>query len=151
MSCFCFEVPPGRQWTLNSKIRTPAAELSRLLLSSIQFGCGSDIFDTCSLFACRVKWHITVGSPSQNEADRSMERNHWAENLGTRHLEHIVTCLWYNTLQLVGSTASLQILSLRQVSLPLIGLFGYWWQVQEKRQTSCCFLRIRNTCSFSPS
>lgn len=58
MSCFCFEMPPSRQWTWNSKLRTPAAELSCLLLPSIQFGCGSDIFDMRSLLASQVKWHI---------------------------------------------------------------------------------------------
>lgn len=57
----------------------------------------------------------TVGGPSQNEAELSIERDHWAENLGTRHLAHIVTSLWYTTLQHVGLTAFLQILSLRHV------------------------------------
>lgn len=59
-----------------------------------------------------------------------MERNHGAGNLETRHLEHVVTRLWYSILQRAGSTASLQVLSLgacenRHVSLPVIGLRGY--------------------------
>lgn len=57
----------------------------------------------------------TVGGPSQSKEELLMERDHWAENLGTGQLEHIVTSLWYTTLQPINLAASLCILSLRHV------------------------------------
>lgn len=127
---------------MNSEIRTPAVELPPLLLSSIPFGCGSDVCDTCSLLASQVKWHVRNrqsiterGRSISGEKSRGRKPGDQASRTRCRwpvvqHLaRHWLRCL---SLQVLSHGACEN----RHVSLPVTGLLGYWWQRQEKGEKS---------------